>query len=233
MVSESELGGAPPVDGNSDTQPEPSTQGVIGNTSVPTDLQQKLRRRYGRMIGWYGAFAFLFLSLAAYNVVRGLNAFGSLPMVIEVVLGLSFVIPAIWAYQRRKKLDAFVAEDSAEMPRHLKTWQHFAVLIISIPLLLTLVTSIPALILASSMPSDEEMRTAELDAITQEVYSGLKFQPFDTVEAICRNLADPGNRGAITQIIAKQITQPSEFLTVEERIDATRHAYMKYCGLVN
>lgn len=199
---------------------------------VPTEDQVKLRRRYGRMIGWYGAFAFLFLSLSAYNVIKGLNSFGSLPMFVELGTGIAFVVPAVWASRRRARLDANIAADSELLPRHLKTWQHLLMLLIVVPALLFAVSwLVVTLLVTATAPSEEEMRSQEVTRIREMVTTTLNNVKPTVITNFCQSMADPGNRGKLRQTIGQDPGFPVTYLTQDEATQIQFETMLAYCGL--
>ena len=233
-VSAVEIGERRSMDDNVTNNDELNPEGPDG-PSVPTEEQAKLRRRYGRMMGWYGAFALLFLSLAVYNVTQGLNAFGSAPMLVELLFGVGFSIPAIWAYRRSKRLDGFVEQGSPAMPRHLKTWQHMLVLVVGVPVAFMAASTLVGLIIASSMPpapSADEIRAEEMANLRQAVLASLDNQPLESVRNICENLSEPGGPGTFRRLMSDITTQPnSGELSAQEVIDVYLRSYLEYCGL--
>lgn len=52
-----------------------------------------------------GAIGFIFITLSLYNVLKGLNAFGSIPFLIEAGIGLGCAIPAYVLYRQRVNLE--------------------------------------------------------------------------------------------------------------------------------
>jgi hypothetical protein len=205
---------------------------TVGPQLVPTEDQVKLRRRYGRMIGWYGAIAFLFLSLSAYNVIKGLNSFGSIPMFVELGIGIALVIPAVWASRRRAKLDANIAADSKLLPRHLKTWQHLLMLLIVVPAVLFAVSwLVVTLLVAATAPSEEDMRSQEVDRIREITTSTLNNSKQTVIENFCQNMVDPGKRGKLRQSIGQGPGFSVTYLTQDEAAQIQFETLLAYCGL--
>ena len=195
------------------------------------------------MCGWYGALALIFLSLTVYNAIQGLNGFASLPMFIELGIGMVFAVPALWAYRRRARLDAYVAEGSTLLPRHLKTWQHMTILLIGVPVLLIgvpvgliVVSRVVVTGLATeSAPSEEEMRSQEINEIQASTVTALNGLDPTKLGNLCANLADPSERGKLRQRFAEdlrlQLTKRNEaYLTNDEVAQIKVSEILVYCG---
>lgn len=174
----------------------------------PTEIQRRLRTRYNRTTGWCGTFGVILLGLCVYNVAKGLNAFGSLPMLLELGLAAAFLVPAGLSISRRRKLDKLVAEGSAEVPRHLKRWQIWSVIVGAFVLAAAMV-SLPVLVQYASSPTPEEQQEAYVAAYRAGTYE--EFATFPNLSFFCARMALPEQRGRVTSVLVGQIrSQPTD-----------------------
>jgi hypothetical protein len=189
----------------------------LGNdTQLPTSEQLGLRKRYTRIMGWCGTLGVLFLVLAIYNVARGLDAFGSVPMFVGLAFAVGFGLPAIRANSRRKKLDAFVAAGSTEMPKHMKSWQVW--LTTAVVVLLAVVwVSLPQIVESVNQPSAEEERAQYIIDYRKNTFESLSG--WSDIGPVCIGMSDPQRRIAMTEQLQLIVEEGPEspFLTSAEQ----------------
>jgi len=201
---------------------------------VPTEAQQKLRRGYTRMMGWYGTPAVILGLLQFYGLVTGREAFFSIVMLTQVALVVALAIPALWANRRRKMLDFYIKYGLDQTPKHLRTWVHMT-LLASLVLAGPLIIALPVVfILNANKPSEptlEEEKAIEVAEIRDYFLEGLNTSSSETILEFCEIIAQPGGAAVMAKDLLKISRFSTEFLSESELTDVSLETFREYCGL--
>jgi len=200
---------------------------------VPTEAQQKLRRGYTRMMGWYGTPAVILGLLQLYGLVTGRESFFSIVMLTQVALVVALAIPALWANRRRKMLDFYIKYGLDQTPKHLRTWVHMT-LLASLVLAGPVIIALPVVfILNANQPSEptlEEEKAIEVAEIRASWPDALNKLKSDEILQFCLNAARPGGEAVFRQTLLKSLRGP-RVLSESEYADVSIQVIREYCGL--
>jgi len=220
----------------------PSSEAADGSgeaapiTEVPTEAQQKLRRGYTRMMGWYGTPAVILGLLQFYGLVTQREALFSIVMLTQVVLVVFLAIPALWANRRRKKLDFFIEYGLDQTPKHLRTWVHLT-LLASLVLVGPVIIALPVVFILNeiqpSEPTLEEKKAIEVAEIRSAFPKSLNRLTSGEIVNFCVTMSQPGGTALLRQNVIRIYAFKEEFLSKSEVADVYIETVRKSCGLRN